>query len=182
MKDYTKLSPEEKEALVKKAAQVAFDTETDYGNCIQSSLHGLYRAFPDMGITEDMLRGCFGIAGGCGCSLLGTCGALNAAAWAISLFYGRPVDDLGGDYEDCHAMIRRVIDTFRKRYGTVLCSEVLTVNMGAPYDWKTPQGLADYNAHDGTFHCATAVAFCTEIIARMIVNGELKYPADTSST
>ena len=52
---------------------------------------------------------------------------------------------------------------------------MLTANMGAPYDWKTPQGLQDYNDHNGTFHCATAVAFCTEIIARMIVNGELKH-------
>lgn len=178
MKDYTKLSAEEKEALVAKAKQVAFDAETDYGNCIQSSLYGLYCAFPDMGITKEMLKGCFGIAGGCGCSLLGTCGALNAAAWAISLFYGRPVEDLAHDYDECHDMIREVMDKFRERYGTVLCHEVLTFNMGAPYDWKTPQGLADYNAHNGTFHCATAVAFCTEIIARMIVDGELKYPEE----
>lgn len=96
MRDYTALSLEEKEALVKKAMEVSFQTETDYGNCIQSCLNGLYSAFPDIGITEDMLRCSFGIAGGCGCSLLGTCGALNAAAWIISLFYGRPIDDLGG--------------------------------------------------------------------------------------
>ena len=38
MKDYTKLSPEEKEALVQKAVQVAFDTETDYGNCILAQI------------------------------------------------------------------------------------------------------------------------------------------------
>ena len=36
MQDYTKLSHEEKEALVKKAMDVGFQTETDYGNCIQS--------------------------------------------------------------------------------------------------------------------------------------------------
>lgn len=35
MRDYTALSPEEKEALVKKAMDVGFQTETDYGNCIQ---------------------------------------------------------------------------------------------------------------------------------------------------
>ena len=66
MQDYTKLSHEEKEALVKKAMDVGFQTETDYGNCIQSCLNGLYAAFPDLGITEDMLQACFGIAGGCG--------------------------------------------------------------------------------------------------------------------
>jgi len=175
MKDYTKLSPEEKEVLVKKAMDTGFQTETDYGNCIQSCLNGLYRAFPDIGITEDMLKGCFGIAGGCGCSLLGTCGALNAAAWVISLFYGRPVDDLAGDYEACHAMIRKVTEQFRQRYGGILCNEVMVHNMGAVYDWKTPEGDAGYMAHNGTFHCATAVAYCAEIIARMIVNGELKY-------
>ena len=56
MKDYTKLSPDEKDALVKKAMDVGFQTETDYGNCIQSCLNGLYEAFPDLGITKDMLK------------------------------------------------------------------------------------------------------------------------------
>ena len=174
MKDYTILSQEEKDALVKKAMDVGFQTETDYGNCIQSCLNGLYAAFPDFGITEDMLRGCFGLAGGCGCSLQGTCGALNAAAWAISLCYGRPIHDLAGDYEVCHEKIRDVIEKFRQRYGGVLCSDVMCHTMGAVYDWKTPEGDLGYMEHNGTFHCATAVAFCAEIIARMIVDGELK--------
>lgn len=179
MKDYTTLSKKEKEALIMEARNVAIHTETYYGNCMQSVLHGLYKAFPDMGITEDMLRGCFGLAGGCGCSLRGTCGALNGAAWAISLFYGRPIDDLPGDYEDCHAKIREIMDKFSEKYqGRVLCSDILTFNMGAPYDWKTEQGLEDYNAHNGTHYCAEAAAFCTELIARMIVNGELKYPEE----
>ena len=174
MKDYTKLSPAEKEALVKKAMDVGFQTETDYGNCIQSCLYGLYTAFPDLGITKDMLKASFGIAGGTGCSLLGTCGALNAAAWAISLCMGRPIDDLGGKYGDCHAKVREVVAKFAEEYGGVLCADVMTQRMGAVYDWKTPEGLKGYNDHEGTFHCATAVAFCAKIIGEMIVNGELK--------
>ena len=174
MKDYTVLSQEEKEALVKKAMDVGFQTETDYGNCIQSILNGLYTAFPDLGITEDMLKGCFGIAGGCGCSLKGTCGALNAAAWAISLCRGRPITDLGGDYDACHAMVREVVDTFEKEYGGILCEDVMIHTMGAVYDWKTPEVDQGYMDHNGTFHCASAVAFCAEIIARMIVDGRLK--------
>ena len=109
---------------------------------------------------------------------MGTCGALNAAAWAISMFYGRPINDLGGDYSACQALIRTVVDQFKERYGGILCHEVLTHNMGAPYDWKTPEGDAQYTAHNGTFHCATAVAFCNEIVARMIVGGQLKYPEE----
>lgn len=175
MKDYTVLAPEEKEALVQKAMAVGFQTETDYGNCIQSALNGMYTAFPDIGLTEDMLQACFGIAGGCGLSLMGTCGALNAAAWIISMFYGRPINDLDGKYDDCQVIIRTVVERFRERYGGILCHEVLTHNMGAPYDWKTPEGDAEYTAHNGVFHCSTAVAFCNEIVARMIVNGELKY-------
>lgn len=178
MLDYTKLPQEEKEALIKKAMNVGIQTETDYGNCIQSMLNGLYSAFPDFGITKDMLKACFGIAGGCGCSLEGTCGALNAAAWAISICYGRPIDDLSGDYDACHAMVRDVVDTFRNEYGGILCKDVMIHTMGDVYDWKTPEGDQGYMDHNGTFHCATAVAFCAEIIARMIVEGKLKHVQD----
>ena len=175
MKDYTLLSQEEKDALVKKAMDIGAETETLYGNCIQSGLNGLAQAFPDMGITPEMIKGTFGLAGGCGLSLDGTCGALSAAAFAISLFYGRPTDDWTGDYNPCQAMIRRVMKQFEERYGSILCCDVLTKNLGAPYDWKTPEGLAGYQAHNGTYHDAQVVAFCNEIIARMIVDGELKY-------
>ena len=44
----------------------------------------------------------------------------------------------------------------------------------AVYDWKTPEGDQGYMDHNGTFHCATAVAYCAEKIARMIVEGKLK--------
>lgn len=108
-----------------------------------------------------MLQACFGIAGGCGCSLLGTCGALNAAAWAISLCYGRPINDLGGDYEKCHAMIRELVEDFRKEYDGILCSEVMIHNMGAVYDWKTPEG--DPGLHGSQRHfplCDSSCILC----------------------
>ena len=174
MTDYTTLTPEAKEALVVKAKNVGYATETLYGNCIQSTLHGIYRAFPDFGITPDMIKGSFGLAGGLGCCLQGTCGALSGAAYVISLSNGRPIDDLGGDYEACHALIREVKDTFEKEYGSILCCDVLEHNMGGVYDWKTEEGDRLYMEHFGTHHCATAVSFCTEIVARMIVDGTLK--------
>lgn len=174
MKDYTALSKKEKEALVQKARNVGIHTETYYGNCIQSMLNGIYEAFPDLGLTKEMLQACFGIAGGCGCCLEGTCGALNGAAWVISMFYGRPIDDLEGDYEPCHEMIRDVCDQFRKEYNGILCKDVMIDRMGAVYDWHTPEGDQAYMDHNGTHHCAEAVAFCAEIVARMIVDGKLK--------
>jgi hypothetical protein len=177
MKDYSILPQEEKDALVKLASDEAAKTETLYGNCVQSVLNGLYVAFPDMGITPEMIKGGFGLAGGCCISLKGTCGALSGAAFAISLFYGRPVDDFGGYYDDCQALIRTVMDAFEEKYGGVLCYEVLTRNLGAPYDWKTEEGFMEYNAHDGTPHDAEVVAFCTEKVARMLVDGKLRYGA-----
>jgi len=74
----------------------------------------------------------------------------------------------------CMAQQKDVVEKFRQRYGGVLCSDVMCHTMGAVYDWKTPEGDLGYMEHNGTFHCATAVAFCAEIIARMIVDGELK--------
>ena len=175
MKDYSVLPQEEKDALVKRAAEVGAETETLYGNCVQSVLNGLYTAFPDMGITPEMIKAGFGLAGGCCISLKGTCGALSAAAFAISLFYGRPVDDFAGYYDDCQALIRTVMDAFEEKYGGILCHEVLTRNLGAPYDWKTEEGFLEYNAHDGTPHDAEVVAFCTEAVARLLVDGKLRY-------
>ena len=173
MTDYTKLSNEEKEALVQKAMQVGYDTEMNYGNCIQSTLNGIYQAFPDYGVTPELIKACFGVAGGCGCSLLGTCGALNGAAVAISVSHGRPLDDFGGQYDSVHAEVREVVDKFNKEFDGTLCTDVMKKLMGGVYDWKTPQGLEDYLAHNGSHCCATAVKFCTEIVARKIVNGEL---------
>lgn len=143
MKDYAILPAEEKEALVKQAMDTAWHIEYDYGNCIQSVLCGLRESFPDIGITDDIIRASFGMAGGGCISLKGTCGALCGAAMAISLFYGRPADDLPGYYDDCHALIRTVMDEFEAKYGS---------------------------GHD-----ADVAAFCTEKVARMIVEGKLKY-------
>lgn len=174
MTDYSKLTPEAKEALVMKAKKCGYATETLYGNCIQSTLNGIYRAFPDFGVTEDMIKATFALAGGCGCGLEGTCGALNGAAMVISIAEGRPVTDLDGDYNKAHEMAREVADIFKKEYGSLLCADVLKHNMGGVYDWKTDEGDQLYMEHFGTHHCATAVSFCTEIVARMIVDGTLK--------
>ena len=174
MTDYTKLTPEAKEALVVKAKKCGYSTETLYGNCIQSTLNGIYRAFPDFGVTPDMIKGCFGMAGGLGCGPEGTCGALSGASFVISLSKGRPVTNLDGGYEEAHAMIREVAETSKKEYGSILCCDVLKHNMGDVYDWKTPEGDKGYMEHFGTHHCATCVEFCTEIVARMIVDGVLQ--------
>ncbi len=171
---YDNLSPEFKEALVVKAKNCGYSTETLYGNCIQSTLNGIYRAFPDFGVTVEMLKSCFGMAGGTGCTLDGTCGALNGAAMIISLAKGRPIDDLDGDYDECHEIIRDITEKFRQKYGGILCKEVLNHNLGGVFDWKTEEGDRKYMESFGTHHCAATVSFCTELIARMIVNGELE--------
>ncbi|MBR5740718.1 MAG: C_GCAxxG_C_C family protein [Firmicutes bacterium] len=174
MKEYFALPQEEKDALVQMAYDKAYETESLYGNCMQSVLNGLYLTFPDMGITPEMIKAGFGLAGGCGCSLVGTCGALNAVAFCISLFDGRPVDDWGGQYDPVHARIRDFIEVFKEEFEGMLCSEVLIHNMGAVYDWKTPEGLKAYNDHDGTPRDAEVVGYCARYIAQLIVDGVLK--------
>ena len=174
MRDYVNLPAEEKEELVKRATDLAHHIEYDYGNCIQSVLAGLQASFPDIGITDDLIKASFGMAGGGCISLKGTCGALLGAAMAISLFYGRPIDDLPGYYDDCHALIRTVFDAFEEKYGSVLCADVLEHNLGKAYDWKIEEEFHAYNDHDGSGHDAKVAAFVTETVARMILDGKLK--------
>ena len=45
--------------------------------------------------------------------------------------------------------------------------------MGSCFDFMTEEGEAGYNANDGDANCAKAVAYATELVARMVVDGEL---------
>ena len=172
MKDYTKLSASEKEALVKKASESAYNYEKTYGSCAQSCLGGLRDAFPDLGVTDEMFKTSYGLAGGCGFCLEGTCGALSGAAMAISILNGRDKDHMDDDFSACYDKIKKVIANFRSKYG-VTCREVQTAMLGDCYDFFTEEGEAGYNAKDGDENCAKAVGYSTKLVAEMIVNGEL---------
>ena len=131
MKDYTKLSASEKEALVKKASESAYNYEKTYGSCAQSCLGGLRDAFPDLGVTDEMFKTSYGLAGGCGCCLEGTCGALSGAAMAISILNGRDKDHRDDDFSACYDKIKKVIANFRSKYGVTCrlqCSETATIS------------------------------------------------------
>lgn len=173
MKDYTKLTDAEKKALLDKIAQVAHDTEYSYGSCAQSCLKALKEAFPDMGITDELFTASYGLAGGCGCSLEGTCGALNGAALAVSACIGRPENNMDGDYSSCYEKIRDLVAPFKAKYNGVRCGDVMTTTLGAVYDFKTEEGEKGYMDHDGDEHCAQAVVFAATMVANLILNGEL---------
>ena len=70
------------------------------------------------------------------------------------------------------------MDDFEKEFEGTLCCEVLTHNMGAPYDWKTKEGLEAYNAHDGSVRDAAVVAWCAERVAKLLVDGKLRTGED----
>ena len=174
MKDYASLPQAEKDALVAEAMKVAHDTEFGFGSCAQSVLGGLRKVFPDLGITDEIFTASFGLAGGCGCSLLGTCGALSGAAMAISAICGRPASDMSGDYEACYTEIQKIVPKFAEKYNGVLCKDVMITTMGAVYDWQNEEGAKGYNDHDGDECCAQAVATAAGLVAQMIVDGEIK--------
>ncbi|MBE6030947.1 MAG: C_GCAxxG_C_C family protein [Clostridiales bacterium] len=173
MEKYVKLSDAEKQALIDKVKQIGHDTETAYGSCAQSCLDALMKVFPELGITDELFTASYGLAGGCGCSLTGTCGALNGAALAISVYCGRNGKDMDGDYGACYEAIRKVVEPFKEKYNGVLCPDVMKATMGDVYDFKTDEGDKLYGEHDGTEHCSQAVAFAASKVAELIVNGEL---------
>ena len=172
MMDYTKLSASEKEALIQKAAESAFHYENTYGSCAQSCLGGLRDAFPELGISEEIFKSSYGLAGGCGCSIKGTCGALSGAAMAISLIAGRDKSHMDDDFTSCYDKIKKVIAKFSEKFG-VTCCEVQTATMGACFDFMTEVGEAGYNAKNGDENCSKAVSYATQLVAEMIVSGEL---------
>lgn len=170
--NYTKLSEGEKNALIQKAADAAYHYENTYGSCAQSCLGGLREAFPELGISDEMFKSSYGLAGGCGCSIKGTCGALSGAAMAVSLIAGRDHKHMDDDFTACYDKVKKVLGAFEEKFG-VTCCEVQTAMMGSCFDFMTEEGEAGYNANDGDANCAKAVAYATELVARMVVDGEL---------
>jgi len=119
------MSPEEKKKLIKKIGQDAYDYETLYHGCSQSTLAALQKHLD----LEDpaVFKSTSGLAGGVGRTGEGTCGALTAGVTAISLIYGRdklePAIDSAGYVE---AMRRSGIlcDKFEEQFGSLKCHDI----------------------------------------------------------
>ena len=129
---------EELEALKKKAYDLAFSYEQQFGSCSQCVLAALKETIGSDKIPDSV----FLAASGFGAGIAGggyTCGALAGGVMAMSCFAGRSYDhfsDLECIRANMFPMARELCDRFEAEYGAQggTCTAVQTKLLGKSFD------------------------------------------------
>jgi C_GCAxxG_C_C family probable redox protein len=75
-----------------------------------------------------------GLGGGLG-HTNGTCGALTGAALVIGLKYGKVTAGDNAAKETTYAKVNHLVDEFRKRNGSVACTDLVGYNLSLPEEF-----------------------------------------------
>ena len=97
----------------------------------------VFSAFSDeMGLDSDMATK---IACGFGGGILKTgniCGAVSGAIMVIGLKYGKTIQGDDAATEKTRALVRKFMQEFTKRHGSVNCTELLGYNLSNPDEYE----------------------------------------------
>lgn len=125
----------DKDAILRKAYNLAFEYEREYRGCAQCSLAALQDILEMR--DDGVFRSASGLSGGVGLSTEGTCGALTGGAMAIGMFFGREreeFDDPKRKREVAYRLCNQLAERFVAEYGSVVCKEIQKTYLGREYD------------------------------------------------
>jgi len=174
MKDYSVLTKEEKDMLVQKAREAGYQYENRYGNCPQCTLAALSDVFPDLGIDDKLFKALYCLGGGVARTTQGTCGALSAAAAAVSLVLGRERQNMEEEPHDCMKVAEKVFDRFVEKYGGPRCCDVQTALFGRNHVFIEDGETEAYFEAGGHNKCGHVVEDTAGWVAELIVSGEVR--------
>ena len=158
-----------RDELIKKASQLAFEYERDFGGCAQCVLAAIKDSVGV--VSDDVFQAATGLAGGVG--LQGrACGALTGGVMALSSFFGRDYahfNDLAGQRFITLRMCGQLAEKFKAEFGSPDCFDIQTKIMGQWYNLADPTAKAaflDAGGHDDkcTMVCAKAAQWVLEIL------------------
>lgn len=155
---------------IQKGMEAADRFEKNNGNCAQCTLGALRMALDDGVITDDIFRAASGLAAGV--SRSGTaCGAVTGGVMAISAYVGRTWEDFSNAGGSARSLDlgRRLVDRFKKEYGSQNCWQIQEKIMGRHYDFTAPgeyEMFLEAGGHDDKCPavCANAVKWVLEIM------------------
>jgi C_GCAxxG_C_C family probable redox protein len=127
-------------ALLDSVEAKAARFEREHHGCAQCVLAALMETFPQIR-QLDAFKSATGLAGGVGLTVEGSCGGLTGGVMAISLFYGRDLENISdpdGDRFVSYRLSARLHDRFVDRYGTSICGKIHQQVMGQTYRLNRP--------------------------------------------
>lgn len=131
------MSTEEKEQLLRKIEQDAYDNEVLYWGCSQAVLGALQRHL-NLGNNE-VFRAASAFAGGVG-MMREACGALLGGVMAISSAYGRANFEAGKvgkeqpAFLEAAARANKFGERFKEKFGSLRCADIKAAVRGTEYD------------------------------------------------
>ncbi len=160
------MSPEQREELATRAAELAFELENKYGCCPQCVLTALKETVGN--VSDDAIKASHGLSGGGGLSGVGTCGALSGGLMALSTKRGRDADKLHkgrgiGNFQ----VGKQLVERFKEEFGGITCEELQQRFTGRTWDMWNPKEYKGFEEARGD-QCARATALVTRWVIEMM--------------
>lgn len=139
---------ENNEELLKKAYDLAFKYEAEYGSCPQCVLRTIQEV---LGFKiDDVIKCSHGLAGGTALSGEGTCGALVGGIMGISFVHGRALKDMGkGRFLRSYVLAKRLYDKFVEEFGSCVCKEVQKKIFGRSFNLWDAEDFKEFERLGG---------------------------------
>lgn len=136
-----------KQEAMKKAHDLAQQTERDYSNCAQCVLGAIKETMNDGVITNDTFKAVTALAGG-GAQSGSLCGALSGGMVALSAYTGRDWDSFSNKAAGMEAMVlsRRLTEKFKEKYDSQNCWDVHVKKFGRSFNTADPEQFALFKA------------------------------------
>ena len=154
----------DREETLERVRELAYQYESRYRGCTQSSLAALQEVFD---IRDDaVFRSASGLAGGVGLSNRGSCGALSGGSMAIGMLFGRErerFDDPEMRRKRAYRLCKVLADRFVEEYGSVVCGDIQEVHLGQEYDLWDKEGYRSFD------RVAYQEGRCPELVAKAAV-------------
>jgi C_GCAxxG_C_C family probable redox protein len=152
--------------LLKRAHDLAFELELNYGCCPQCVLTAVKETVG--GVTDETIKASHGLSGGGGLMGHGACGALTGGLLALSTKRGRDADKLHKGRGIANFQIgRQLVDKFAGEFGGVTCEQLQYRFTGRTWDMWNPAEYKAFSEARGE-QCARATALVTQWAVEML--------------
>ena len=165
---------------MRKAYDLGFAYEREFRSCAQCTAAAVQDSL-DMR-NDFIFRAMYGLAGGYSNLGDGPCGGYTGGSMMISLFFGRRREFFNDDNENKQCtknLIKRFHDTYKEKYGSVICSEIQHSIFGRSYNLWDSDDVQQFEKDGGhTDNCTSVVGqaaqWAVELILEEIENRGLK--------
>jgi len=163
------MEKEKLDAVIEKAAQLAWSYQQEYGGCAQVVLASIKETVGN--ISNEVFQSATGLSGGIA-RTGNACGAFTGGVLALSSFWGREYDNFSDPEKKrvrTFSMCKKLFDKFQCTYDSPNCSKIQEKIMGRSYNIGDPKDLEQFIKDGGlndkcTSVCANSARWVLEIL------------------